>query len=525
MSCEIRSWNNLHLQSKFYCSSFMIIILYFFTVPTVGQPLFNYPGFTPNIKDIIYHGDAAPTNQVIQLTSNQNDRGMDRSTGRITYTEPLKLWDNASGNMADFSTYFAFTINSQNRSEYADGIAFFLAPVGFPIPSVQQGAGIGLVSEDQINSSTINPFVAVEFDKFTNPWDPLHDHVGININSMVSVTNVTWLSRVPVGVKNEAWISYNSTTMNLSVFFTSFPNNIASIESLSYKVDLRKYLPERVEFGISAATGRRFWEIHTVHSWNFSSSIHLLTDKNISVPPPKHNLKQKKYGKVIVGIVVGALTCVLIMAIGLLWCVRKKKWNRIKKEDNNLFEISCEFEKETGPQKFSYEILSTATRNFAEGEKVGQGGFGGVYKGFLCQLNSYVAVKRVSRESKQGIKEYAAEGELIAAADPKLSANFDEKQLRCLIIVGLWSAHPDHKLRPSIGQALQVLNSEAPLPDLALTYPLLSYVTVPSDLSSNSLRSSSDTVGYKTRQTSSLSSGDANSSNTSSSLALLPGTK
>lgn len=78
------------------------------------------------------------------------------------------------------------------------------------------------MSEDQINSSIKNPFVAVEFDTCINPWDPLHDHVGININSMVSVTNVTWLSRVPVGVKNEAWISYNSTTMNLSVFLLLF---------------------------------------------------------------------------------------------------------------------------------------------------------------------------------------------------------------------------------------------------------------------------------------------------------------
>lgn len=315
-----RSWNIVYLQSKFYRPSFLIIILYVLRVPITAQPLFNYPGFTPNTTDI-YHEDAAPTNEAIQLTNNQNDRGMDRSTGRITYTEPLKLWDKASGNMADFSTYFAFIINSQNRSEYADGIALFLARVGFPIPSVQQGAGVGLVSEDQINNSTINIFVVVEFDTYANPWDPLHDHVGININSMVSVANVTWLSRVPAGVKNEAWISYNYTTMNFSVFFTSFSNNSTYIESLSYKVDMRKYLPERVEFGISAATARRFWEIHAVHSWNFSSSIHLPTDKNISTPPPKPSLKPKKYGKVIAGIVVGALACFLVMTIGLLWCV------------------------------------------------------------------------------------------------------------------------------------------------------------------------------------------------------------
>ncbi|KAL1812108.1 hypothetical protein ACET3Z_022173 [Daucus carota] len=448
---------------------------------------------------------------------------MDQSTGRITYTEPLKLWDKASGNMADFSTYFAFTINSKNRSKYADGIAFFLAPVGFLIASVYQGAGSGLVSEDQINNSTINPFVAVEFDTCANPWDSFHDHVGININSMVSVTNAAWLSRVPVGVKSEAWISYNSTTMNLSVFFTSFPSNSTYIESPSSKVDLRKYLPERVEFGISAATGRRFWEIHEVHPWNFSSS--------------------------------------------LLWCVRKKKWNRIKEVDGNLFEISSEFEKETGPRNFSYEVYSTATRNFAEGEKVGQGGFGGVYKGFLCQLNSYVAVKRVSRGSKQGIREYASEVRIIsqlrhrnlvqligwcheerelllfyeflpngildsylfreslfmkwimrynitrglASALLYLHEGWEQCVLHRDIKASLWCAHPDHKFRPSVSHALQVLNFEASLPDLALTYPTLLYVTAPLDLSQIlfNLLLSSDTVVNKTWQTGSSSSGDA----------------
>ncbi|TKY71531.1 L-type lectin-domain containing receptor kinase IX.1 [Spatholobus suberectus] len=50
---------------------------------------------------------------------------------------------------------------------------------------------------------------------------------------------------------------------------------------------------------------------------------------------------------------------------------------------------------------------------FAQSEKLGQGDFGGVYKGFLKDLNSYVAIKRISRESKQGVKEYATEVRII----------------------------------------------------------------------------------------------------------------
>uniref|UniRef100_A0A2N9EGB1 non-specific serine/threonine protein kinase n=1 Tax=Fagus sylvatica TaxID=28930 RepID=A0A2N9EGB1_FAGSY len=60
-------------------------------------------------------------------------------------------------------------------------------------------------------------------------------------------------------------------------------------------------------------------------------------------------------------------------------------------------------------KKFSYNELVCATNNFAEENKLGEGGFGGVYKGHLRDLNSYVAIKRVSRGSTQGLKEYAAE--------------------------------------------------------------------------------------------------------------------
>ena len=62
-------------------------------------------------------------------------------------------------------------------------------------------------------------------------------------------------------------------------------------------------------------------------------------------------------------------------------------------------------------------------------------------------------------------------GELLKAADPRLGRNFDELQMERLIIVGLWCAHPDYNLRPSIRQAIQVLNFEALLPLLPSDMP------------------------------------------------------
>ena len=115
------------------------------------------------------------------------------------------------------------------------------------------------------------------------------------------------------------------------------------------------------------------------------------------------------------GSIVGA--CVLISGLVLLWFSsrkKKKKKNGVEKKDDRDFNVLYEFEGETGPKKFSNKELAIATKNFVEEEKPGHGGIDSVYRGFLRDLNSNVTVKRVSRESTQGIKEYASEVKIIS---------------------------------------------------------------------------------------------------------------
>ncbi|XP_058188705.1 G-type lectin S-receptor-like serine/threonine-protein kinase At1g61460 [Rhododendron vialii] len=54
-----------------------------------------------------------------------------------------------------------------------------------------------------------------------------------------------------------------------------------------------------------------------------------------------------------------------------------------------------------------------ATNNFSDSNKIGEGGFGSVYKGHLS-TGKDIAVKRLSRDSKQGLKEFKNEVILIA---------------------------------------------------------------------------------------------------------------
>ncbi|XP_049356485.1 G-type lectin S-receptor-like serine/threonine-protein kinase B120 [Solanum verrucosum] len=62
---------------------------------------------------------------------------------------------------------------------------------------------------------------------------------------------------------------------------------------------------------------------------------------------------------------------------------------------------------------FSFSGVAAATDNFSNENKLGQGGFGPVYKGkLLCGVE--IAVKRLSRKSGQGVEEFKNEIKLIA---------------------------------------------------------------------------------------------------------------
>ncbi|OMO85277.1 hypothetical protein CCACVL1_10295 [Corchorus capsularis] len=395
---------------------------------------FNFTSFDPNLRDIVYQGDAFPSNNAIQLTVNQKDKGLNGSAGWATYYKPMHLWDNSSGNLllADFTTNFSFVINSLGNDSRADGFAFFLAPNGSTIPPINSSAGGHLALESWDPTHVNFKFVAVEFDTFSNEWDPhgVSDHVAIDVNTVLKNLSYVswWWNDIEKGGKVDAFISYNSATKNLSVFL--FDANDTSREkssSLSKIIDLSNVpLPEWVTFGFSGTTGTLF-EIHTINSWNFSSTLQVPTKASPPTPPPEaatnpiipSGKKSRTWLWVVLGVVGGG-----ILALLSVWffCYRRRESNLYrdkfgKDEENGPDideDIEDEFEKGTGPRKFTYKELDLATDDFNDVGKLGEGGFGGVYKGFLKDSNSYVAIKRVSSGSKQGIKEYGSEVKIIS---------------------------------------------------------------------------------------------------------------
>ena len=70
-------------------------------------------------------------------------------------------------------------------------------------------------------------------------------------------------------------------------------------------------------------------------------------------------------------------------------------------------------------------------------------------------------------------------GTILDAADARLRGQFDGREMACAMLVGLWCAHPDRSLRPSIRQAVNVLRLEAPLPSLPARMPVATYMPPP----------------------------------------------
>ncbi|KAK6287653.1 hypothetical protein POUND7_013832 [Theobroma cacao] len=559
----------LHL----FCSLFLLL-------PSANSINFSIPRFDPNANDILYEGDAAASVGAIEF----NKINYLCRVGWATYAESVRLWDSNTGKLSDFTSRFSVTIDTQNSSTYGHGVAFFLAPVGSQIPPNIAGGFLGLFNTTTSDLST-NQIIMVEFDTFPNPeWDPSVVHVGINNNSIASAVYTPWNASFHSDDPADALITYNATTKNLSVSWSyKKTNNPKENSSLSYQIDLMKVLPER-----------------------------------------------------------------------------KPVMRRNRRETSNAASITDDFERGAGPSRFAFQELVSATNNFANERKLGEGGFGTVYRVYLADLDIAVAVKKISRGSRQGKREYITEvkiisqlrhrhlvqlvgwchdkgefllvyefmpngsldshlfdkktlltwtsrykiaqglasvllylheeweqcvlhrdikssdimldssfnvklgdfglarlmdhelggqttrlvgtlgymapeyistgraskesdvfsfgvvaleiatgrkaidplkqdsqmslvhwiwhlyesGEHLVAVDERLNAEFDRNQVECLIIVGLWCAHPDSSMRPSIRQAIQVLNLEAELPDLPKKMPVPVYVPTSSVSSS-----------------------------------------
>ncbi|PHU11199.1 G-type lectin S-receptor-like serine/threonine-protein kinase [Capsicum chinense] len=110
---------------------------------------------------------------------------------------------------------------------------------------------------------------------------------------------------------------------------------------------------------------------------------------------------------------IGAILT-LILLVFIIWHLQRRQI--LKFQASHIMESKSKARKggeSNNLQVFSFDEMKEATSNFSFANKLGQGGYGPVYKGKL-KNGQEIAVKRLSETSSQGLEEF--ENEVILTA-------------------------------------------------------------------------------------------------------------
>jgi hypothetical protein len=348
-------------------------------------------GFSAERKNMSLDGVAVIDDRGILQLTNQSVQAV----GYAFYKYPIQF-KNSSGKVMSFSTAFAFAITHEHGKQGDHGLNFTISP------TIDCGR----------NGNNSHHGLALEFDtvlhsKYGGIDDNHVDEIDLNIivsnkfvrvqHHMPSHTRKEYLNLKSVQVI-QAWVEYDSriNQLNVKVALESAKPKSAL---LSYNVDLSLFFNESMYIGFCASTGSSS-SSHYILGWSFNingDAQDLCLDK---LPKLLTVTERRKNHTVLIVIVSVSSALVVILITAFTFYIIKK----IKKA--HVIE-ACEFD--IGPHRYSDKELYKATKGFGDKELLGFGGFGRVYKGTLPNSDTQVAVKRVSHDSKQGLKEFVSE--------------------------------------------------------------------------------------------------------------------
>ncbi|PUZ68336.1 hypothetical protein GQ55_2G018700 [Panicum hallii var. hallii] len=374
-----------------------------------GNESFVFSGFA-GAKNLILDGTAAVTSEgILELTN--NEPGV---KGHAFYRTPLQFKDSPNGTAQSFSLAFVVAILPATSYMSTDGMAFLIAP-GKNFSNASPAQYLGLLDSHSAGpaNASRNHFLAVELDTIKNDefQDMDDNHVGVDVNALSSVESrsaafyddkdgtLKNLSLISTdGKLMQVWVDYDGEAKQINV--TLAPMGVAkpSKPLLSNTTDLSAVITEHAYAGFSAATGP-IKSRHCVLAWSFAMNgpapaIDFKKMPRLPNPGPRTLMKVLEIALPAAALVIMA-ACIAVFVI-----VQRKLAYAELRED---------WEVEFGPHRFSYKELFKATEGFKSKHLLGAGGFGKVYKGVLPKSKSEVAVKRVSHDSSQGIKEFVSE--------------------------------------------------------------------------------------------------------------------
>ncbi|KAK7270440.1 hypothetical protein RIF29_23576 [Crotalaria pallida] len=377
---------------------------------------------SPASQNITLFGDAFFTDNSITLTkalttclsSPSSSSSSSSGVGRAFYINPVKFLDPITNSTASFSCRFSFSIFSSSSCPSSDGIAFLISSTT-DFTSLSQGY-IGLPSPQQQDSS----YFAVEFDTSFDPslGDINGNHIGIDVNSVVSSATVDALSRgidLKSGKLITAWIEYRDAMKMVRVWVGYSSTIRPPTPILASSIDLSDKFNEFMHVGFSASNGQGS-SIHIVDHWHFKTfgynshsvspmdmieegdcflcySGNSFTETRRNNGSVSHH-RRKKIRVMALGLGGGAVFLVTAVAAVFVICVflSKKKGVGVRQIREGQ---SCRFQTTKVPTRLSLSEIRSATMGFNRDRLVGEGASAKVYKGSLPFGD--VAVKRFER--------------------------------------------------------------------------------------------------------------------------------
>uniref|UniRef100_A0A803M255 Uncharacterized protein n=1 Tax=Chenopodium quinoa TaxID=63459 RepID=A0A803M255_CHEQI len=143
---------------------------------------------------------------------------------------------------------------------------------------------------------------------------------------------------------------------------------------------------------------------HTAPLYNSSAITYPFFNSSSATHPPNTKIKaptgRKKRSSHIVEAICVPIVVAILLFSGAWFCIYRRKHSKPSSDMEDIAGLES--------LQFEFKVIKAATNNFSPSNKLGQGGFGVVYKGKL-QDEQEIAVKRLSIYSGQGISEFKTE--------------------------------------------------------------------------------------------------------------------
>ncbi|CAN6919514.1 unnamed protein product [Brassica oleracea] len=335
----------------------VILLLLIFSNKAVSQSEegeFGFNGYLYNSYGIAN----LDSNGLLTLTNSTSFK-----SGQVFYNLPVRFKNSKNGTVSSFSTTFVFAIVPIFLGH---GMAFVICPTrGLPYGSSSQHLGLFNLTN---NGDPSNHIVAVEFDTFQN-----QEFGDIDSNHPI-----------------QAWVEYDSSRKQLNV--TLHPPHLPkpNIPLLSLTKDLSPYLLESMYVGFTSSNGM-LRSSQYVLGWTFklNGEASNLDISRLPKLPDDDNQESGLKRILAISLSLTGFAVLVFLAISLTLFLKRKK----------LMEVLEDWEVQFGPHRFAYKDLYVATKGFKNSELLGKGGFGKID----------IAVKKVSNDSRQGMREFVAE--------------------------------------------------------------------------------------------------------------------